>query len=158
MQYRYEKKFDTSYSTIDRTGRLGLVELMNINQDMCTEFFGSIKSDNKILREKNNAAWLYTRTKVKTGELPFWNTKTHAVTFISNISPIRIEIETDMHDDRNNLVFAAKTELCAIDFTERKLRKIGYQKIDDVLKLEKQNTYQEIEQDIQDAKQKVKKL
>lgn len=124
MKYSYSKNYDTSYSFIDRSGRLGLVELMNLNQDMITEFFGSIGSDNAILRAKNNAAWIYTRTKVKMNELPFWNTKTKAVTFVSAMSPIRLEIETDLFDENENLLFAAKTEMCAIDFVERKIRKI----------------------------------
>lgn len=124
MKYTYSKNYDTSYSFIDRSGRLGLVELMNLNQDMITEFFGSIGSDNAILRAKNNAAWIYTRTKVKMNELPFWNTKTKAVTFVSSMTPIRLEIETDLFDENENLLFAAKTEMCAIDFVERKIRKI----------------------------------
>lgn len=40
------------------------------------------------------------------------------------ISPIRLDVETDFLDEQNNLLFAAKTEMCAIDFTERKIRKI----------------------------------
>lgn len=124
MKYEYTKKFNTSYTTIDRSGKLGLVELMNLNQDMITEFFGLIGSDNKILRQQNNAAWIYTRTKVSLKELPFWNTKTHAKTFISGKSPIRLEVETNLFDENENLLFAAKTEMCAIDFVERKIRKI----------------------------------
>lgn len=124
MKYEHSKNFETSYTTIDRSGKLGLVELMNLNQDMITEFFGSIGSDNKILRQKNNAAWIYTRTKVSLKELPFWNTKTHAKTFVSNKSPIRLEVETDLFDENEKLLFAAKTEMCAIDFVERKIRKI----------------------------------
>lgn len=124
MKYEYTKSFNTSYTTIDRSGKLGLVELMNLNQDMITEFFGSIGSDNKILRQQNNAAWIYTRTKVSLKELPFWNTKTVAKTFVSNKSPIRLEVETDLFDEKENLLFAAKTEMCAIDFVERKIRKI----------------------------------
>lgn len=124
MQYTYSKNFNTSYSSIDRTGKLGLVELMSLNQEMITEFYGSVGSDNLILREKCNAAWIYTRTKVKINSLPAWNTKTKAVTFISSMSPIRMEVETDLFDEDNNLLFAAKTEMCAIDFEQRKLRKI----------------------------------
>jgi len=124
MKYEYTKSFNTSYTTIDRTGKLGVVELMNLNQDMITEFFGSVGSDNKILRQKDNAAWIYTRTKVLLKELPFWNTKTHAKTFVSAKSPIRLEVETDLFDENEKLLFAAKTEMCAIDFVERKIRKI----------------------------------
>lgn len=124
MQYTYTKNFNTSYSSIDRTGKLGLVELMSLNQEMITEFYGSVGSDNLILREKCNAAWIYTRTKVKINSLPAWNTKTKAVTFVSSMSPIRMEVETDLLDEDNNLLFAAKTEMCAIDFEQRRLRKI----------------------------------
>lgn len=58
-------------------------------------------------------------------ELPFWNTKTKAVAFVSSLSPIRLEVETDLFDENDKLLFAAKTEMCAIDFVERKIRKIS---------------------------------
>ncbi len=124
MQYIYTKNFNTSYSSIDRTGKLGLVELMSLNQEMITEFYGSVGSDNLILRDKCNAAWIYTRTKVKVNSLPAWNTKTKAISFISSMSPIRMEVETDLMDEDDNILFAAKTEMCAIDFELRRLRKI----------------------------------
>ena len=124
MKYTYTKEYNTSYSYIDRTGKLGLVELMNINQDMITEFCGSIGSDNLILREKNNAAWIYTRTKVKINSLPVWNTKTKAVAFFSALSPIRAEIEVDLLGEGGEILFAAKTEMCVIDFVNRKVVKI----------------------------------
>ena len=58
-------------------------------------------------------------------ELPFWNTKTKAVAFVSSLSPIRLEVETDLFDENDKLLFAAKTEMGAIDFVERKIRKIS---------------------------------
>lgn len=125
MFYEYKKDFDTCYTSIDRSGKLGLVESMDINQDMITEFFGSVGSDNRILRKNNNAAWIYTRTKMHIEELPFWNTKTHARTFVSAKSPIRFELETQLCDDRAKLLFVAKTEMCAIDFVQRKIKKIS---------------------------------
>lgn len=121
MIYEYKKDFNISYSTVDRSGKLGLVELMNLNQDMITEYLGSIKSDNKTLREKYSAAWIYTRTKAKLIDLPFWNTKTQAKTFLCSKSPIRIELETDIFDEKEKLLCALKTEMCAIDFEARKI-------------------------------------
>ncbi len=124
MKYTYTKNYDTPYSDVDRSGKLGLWELMNLNQDMITGFYGSVGSDNVILKAKSNSAWIYTRTKIKINELPFWNTKTKAVAYITSMSPIRMEIETDLSDEDNNLLFVAKTEMCAIDLCERKIRKI----------------------------------
>lgn len=124
MKYSYTKNYDTPYSDVDRSGKLGLWELMNLNQDMITGFYGSVGSDNVVLKAKNNSAWIYTRTKVRINQLPFWNTKTKAVAFVTSLSPIRMEIETDLFDENHNLLFVAKTEMCAIDLGERKIRKI----------------------------------
>ena len=125
MKYLYEKKIDTAYTTIDRSGRLGLVESMNINQDMITEFFGSVGSDNLVLRKKNNAAWVYTRTKLQIEQLPFWNTKTVAKSYVSSISPIRLDVDVVLNDEYKNPLFKAKTQMCAIDFEKRSLCKIS---------------------------------
>lgn len=124
MIYEYKKSFNTPYTSIDRSGKLGLVESMDLNQDMITEFYGSIGSDNKILRQNDNAAWIYTRTKMVIKELPFWNTKTEAKSYISALSPIRMSAEVQLNDESGKLLFAAKTEMCAIDFVERKIRKV----------------------------------
>lgn len=124
MKYEYKKEFNTPYSSVDRSGYLGLVESMNINQDMITEFLGYLKSDNKTLRATDNAAWVYTRTKLHSAKRAFWNTKTCAKSFVSSKSAIKLDIETDLRDDSGDVVFVAKTEMCAIDFSERKLRKI----------------------------------
>ncbi len=110
---------------IDMSGRLGLVECLDLNQDMITEFFGSVGSDNRILRKENNAAWIYTRTKFHIEDLPFWNTRTEARTFVSAKSPIRLTLETALRGEGGKILFAAKTEMCAIDFAERKIRPIG---------------------------------
>lgn len=124
MLYEYKKDFDTPYTSIDRSGKLGLVESMDLNQDMVTGFFGSIGSDNRILRRNDNAAWIYTRTKVLIRELPFWNTRTQARAFVSAMSPIRLSVEVQLTDTAARLQFAARTEMCAIDFSGRRLRKI----------------------------------
>jgi len=121
MIHEYKKEFSIAYSTVDRTGNLGLVELMNLNQDTITEFCGSLKSDNKTLRDKFNAAWIYTRIKAKIKALPFWNTKVHTKTFICSKSPVRMEVETNVYDSENNLLAALKTEMCVIDFNARKI-------------------------------------
>ena len=52
------------------------------------------------------------------------NAKTRAVTYVSSMSAIRLELATDLYDEKGNLIIAAKTEMCAIDFDLRKIRKI----------------------------------
>ncbi|GEM_PF-1492004 len=125
MNYSYTKKIDTAYTSIDRSGRLGLVESMDINQDMITEFFGSIGSDNLVLRKQNNASWVYTRTKMQIVQLPFWNTKTIAKSYVSSKSPIRLDVDTLLCDENHHILFKAKTQMCAIDFVKRNLCKIS---------------------------------
>lgn len=124
MKYTYSKDIIISYSLVDRTGKLGLFELMNLTQDMVTEFCGSLGSDNGTLKEQNNAAWVYTRAKVKINSLPFWNAKAKAVIYISSLSSIRMELETDLYDENENVFAIIKAEMCAIDLTERRVRKI----------------------------------
>ena len=124
MKYIYSKDIIISYSMVDRTGKLGLFELMNLTQDMVTEFCGSIGSDNGTLKEQNNAAWVYTRAKVKINSLPFWNAKAKAVIYISSLSSIRMELETDLFDENGSVLAIVKTEMCAIDLTERRVRKV----------------------------------
>lgn len=124
MKYIYSRDYTITYSYVDRTGRLGILEFLNINQDMITSFCGYIGSDNPTIKAKNNAAWLYTRIKVKVNELPFWNTKTKAVAFVTSKSPIRMTVETNLFNENDELLVVARTEMCVIDLELRKIRKI----------------------------------
>ncbi len=125
MNSEYKKDFSISYTDSDRKIQLSLVNAISLVQNMVTEYFEMIGSDNIVLKRENNALWVLAKTKVHFNRHPEWKEKIKGSTFTSKISPIRVETETEFTDEYNNILFYAKQETCAIDIDTRKIRKIN---------------------------------
>lgn len=64
MKIEYEREYQVNYTEVDQNLKLALVDSITLQQNMGTEYFESFKSDNVILRNQNNAAWVVSKTKV----------------------------------------------------------------------------------------------
>ena len=125
MENKYKRKFFIGYSNCDRKISLSLLDSFYLIQDMMTEYFGFLKSDNIILKRENNAIWVLTKTKVHFNNLPVWRDVVEGTVFTTNIKQIRIGTETQFKDKDNNILFYANQETCAIDLDDRKIKKIS---------------------------------
>ncbi len=125
MENKYKRKFFIGYTNCDRKISLSLLDSFYLIQDMMTEYFGFLKSDNIILKRENNALWVLTKTKVHFNNLPVWRDVVEGTVFTTNIKPIRVGTETQFKDKDNNILFYANQETCAIDLDDRKIKKIS---------------------------------
>lgn len=124
MKYKYNKELNISYSDLDNTGRLGLSNCICYVQDMITEYFESFGSDNFTLKNKNNAAWVITKTKIRFHVHPMWKEKLKAEAYCISDSAIRFETELTFGNNNQNY-FEVKQEYCAIDLLSRRARKLS---------------------------------
>lgn len=125
MENKHKRKFFIGYTNCDRKISLSLLDSFYLIQDMMTEYFGFLKSDNIILKRENNAIWVLTKTKVHFNNLPVWRDVVEGTVFTTNIKPIRVGTETQFKDKDNNILFYANQETCAIDLDDRKIKKIS---------------------------------
>lgn len=125
MENKYKRKFFIGYSNCDRKISLSLLDSFYLIQDMMTEYFGFLKSDNIILKRENNSIWVLTKTKVHFNNLPVWRDVVEGTVFTTNIKPIRVGTETQFKDKDDNILFYANQETCAIDLDNRKIKKIS---------------------------------
>lgn len=125
MENEYKRKFFIGYSDCDRKVNLSVLNSLYLIQDMMTEYFGFLKSDNIILKRENNAIWVLTKTKVHFNKYPTWRDLIEGTVFTTGIKPIRIETEAQFKDKDNNVLFYANQETCVIDLSNRKIRKIN---------------------------------
>lgn len=72
IKLEYKKDYKISYTEVDQNLKLGLVEAITFPQNMVTEYFESFKSDNIVLKNKNNAIWVVSKTKVHFNKYPNW--------------------------------------------------------------------------------------
>ena len=125
MENEYKRQFFIGYSDCDRKINLSVLNSLYLIQDMMTEYFGFLKSDNIILKKENNAIWVLTKTKVHFNKYPTWRDVIEGTVFTTGIKPIRLETETQFKDKDKNILFYANQEICVIDLTDRKIRKIN---------------------------------
>lgn len=125
MENEYKRKFFIGYSNCDRKVNLSVLNSLYLIQDMMTEYFGFLKSDNIILKSENNAIWVLAKTKVHFNKYPKWRDLIEGTVFTTGIKPIRVETEEQFKDKDNNVLFYANQETCVIDLTDRKIRKIN---------------------------------
>lgn len=125
MENEYKRKFFIGYSNCARKVNLSVLNSLYLIQDMMTEYFGFLKSDNIILKSENNAIWVLAKTKVHFNKYPKWRDLIEGTVFTTGIKPIRVETEAQFKDKDNNVLFYANQETCVIDLTDRKIRKIN---------------------------------
>ena len=123
--YNYlDYKFHIDYSKVDNTIFLSFDSIFDITQIAITEFFKTIGFDNLNMRNKYNSAWVITKTKLKINKLPFWGNDIKTKTYITNIKPVKTDIETVFYDLDGNVLIVIKDEMCVIDMELRKIRRL----------------------------------
>ncbi len=106
-------------------GNLSILGTFQIIQDAITELMGALKIDGITAKEQYNAIWVYTKTRAKFYKKALWNQEIDVSCYISLISLAKMNIDVVAKDDFGNIVFIAKTELCALDITTQRIRKIS---------------------------------
>lgn len=124
MKIEYKRKYKVNYTEVDQNLKLALVDAITLQQNMGTEYFESFKSDNVVLRNKNNAAWVVSKTKVHFNKYPNWGDIIDAISYTTKVKSIRVEMETVFKDKNEENLFCTKQEMCPIDLKTRKIRKI----------------------------------
>lgn len=125
MNTDYESKYEVSYTELGQDLELGLINSIEIVQSLVTDYFASFGSDNKTVKEKNNALWVLSKTKVHFEKFPRWRDFIYGKSYTTKVKPIRVEMESIFKDKNNQYLFGAKQEICAIDIDTRKIRKVS---------------------------------
>jgi len=129
--FRYD--FHIDYSRVDNLARLSLDSIFDFTQIAITEYFKSINFDNLTMKNKYNYAWVISKTKLKINSIPMWGENIYSKIFISNIRPVKTDIETIFYDLDGNELIVIKDEMCIISLDSRKvvkLSEIGFDKIE----------------------------
>ncbi|MBR1540233.1 MAG: hypothetical protein IJ629_03565 [Clostridia bacterium] len=138
MKYDYIKEFTLHYSEIDSSAHFSLVSCLNYIQNMSTEYFATMKTDNFTLSTQNNAVWVITKTKVKFIKIPVWKDEIKVRIYSVKISAIRYNVEISFENADGEIAVIAKQEYCAMDIQTRKARKISTVSFPNDLECEKE--------------------
>ncbi len=124
MKNEYKNEYKVGYTTVDSNLNLSLLGCATIIQDMVTELFEYLETDNRRIKDENNAVWVLTKLKIHFEKYPIWKQNIQATSFITNKSKIRVQNNTKVEDETGSILFVAKQESCPLDLTSRRIRKI----------------------------------
>lgn len=124
MKIKCKKEYKMDYSFLDKDLKLKVNECFNLAQNTATEYFEKFNGDNIYVREKDNAVWVVTKSKIHIYKNISWLDILTGESYTSMVKPIRVETETKFTDSNNELVFIASQQSCPLDIDTRKIRKI----------------------------------
>ena len=124
MKIKCKKEYKMDYSYLDKDLKLRVNECFNLAQNTATEYFKKFNGDNIYVREKDNAVWVVTKSKIHIYKNISWLDTLTGESYTSMVKPIRVETETKFTDSNNELVFIASQQSCPLDMDTRKIRKI----------------------------------
>ena len=123
MRYELRKDFNVTYSQIDRWLAMDMVSAVSMVQEINTEYFKSFKCDNITCKERDNALWVITKTRLHFVQAPKWGAELHCVTGTIKSVGYKTELDTAFKCGED-LSIVARQELFVIDATTREPRRI----------------------------------
>ena len=111
--YKSDRTISSAY--IDSSVRLGVAQTFLMVQDNISECFGMLKCDGVTYKERYNAFWVFTKTKVHFFRRPDWREKITAETFPISNDAFRSHVNTLLADKNGEKVAVANQEACVLD-------------------------------------------
>ena len=103
---------------------LSLIGIFQIVENMLTEMMGMQNIDGITLKNKYNAFWVFVKTKVHLVNKCAWNEQITLSSFISEISFAKLYADVEAKNSNGDVVFYSRTELCALDISSPKIRRL----------------------------------
>ena len=124
MKYEYRKDFEVTYSQVDRWLDLDPFNAILMVQQMNTQFFKTFSCDNISCKERDNALWVITKTRIHYERTPKMGDEISAVTASIKTHGYKTELDSAFTFSDGSVAFVARQELFVIDATSREPRKI----------------------------------
>lgn len=110
----FTREHIVSSAFIDSSVRLGIAQAALLVQDNLTESFAAMDCDGIVYRERHNAFWVFTKTKIRFVRRPAWRENIFASTFPVDAAGFRTHIHTIFKDSSGATLLAANQEACVL--------------------------------------------
>ena len=120
--YTSDRTISSAY--LDSSLHLGSAQAALMIQDNLTECYNMLDIDGIVYKERYNAFWVFTKTKIHFNRHPAWREKIKASTFPINNGALRAHINTVLVDSEGKEVVTANQEACVLDFERHRPMKL----------------------------------
>ncbi|MCH5154532.1 MAG: hypothetical protein J1F71_04900 [Clostridiales bacterium] len=122
---RFIKHQRVSASISDSAANLSVLGVFQVVQDAVTEMMGRLKIDGVTVRKQYNSLWAFTRNRIKFFKAIPWGDDEFTVTaFISSITRATLSVDVSVKDITGKLCAYARVEMCALDLTTMRIRRV----------------------------------
>lgn len=116
----FEQSRKISSAFIDSSVKMGIAQSVLLVQDNLTECFNMLECDGVIYREKFNAFWVFTKSRLHFFKRPGWREIVSAATFPVNNAGMKTHINTILKTDNGETLITANQEACVLDLESRR--------------------------------------
>ena len=127
----FTQERNISSAFIDSSVKMGIAQSVLMVQDNLTECFAKLGCDGIVYREKYNAFWVFTKSKLSFKRRPDWREKIEASTFPIDNAGFKAHINTILRDKNGETLITANQEACVLDLEKHrpvKLTNLNYPK------------------------------
>ena len=127
----FSQERNISSAFIDSSLKMGIAQSVLMIQDNLTECFNKLGCDGVIYREKYNAFWVFTKSRLSFVRRPDWREKIDATTFPIDNAGFKAHINTILKDKNGATLIIANQEACVLDLEKHrpvKLTNLNYPK------------------------------
>ncbi len=130
------KRQKVAASLTDFNADLSYLGAFQIMEDAVTEFMGDLKIDGLTAKREHNAVWVFSKTKMKFFKNIAWNEEYTVTCFFSQIANATINVDVAVKNGADELCVYTRTEICALDLSTGRIRKVSTVGINDTFQAE----------------------
>ena len=119
------KNQSVNASVTGADGNLSVTGTFQLIQDVITELMGLHKIDNVSVKRDYNAFWVFVKTRVKFFKSLAWNESYTVHAFVSFLSVVKMNVDVELKNAAGEAVFYSRTEMCALDISTQRIRKLS---------------------------------
>ena len=123
-------------SIADSQANLSVLGVFQVVENAVTEHFGAWQLDNVNLKRKYNAAWVFTKNRIRRLKDIPWNGEFHTESFLSSVTNAAVHVDVAIRNAARELCAYARVEMCMLDLQTGRIRKIGSLELGEVLTTE----------------------
>lgn len=127
-------------SATDSLANLSVIGIFQTVEDAVTELFGKLGIDNIIMKEKHNAIWVFTKSRIRKLKNIAWNEDFETVSFVSSVTRATINVDIAIKNTSKELCAYSRVELRALDLETGKIRKLSTMNIEEKIQTEESET------------------
>ena len=116
----FSQERNISSAFIDSSLKMGIAQTVLMIQDNLTECFNKLDCDGVIYRERYNAFWVFTKSKIHFEKRPGWRQMIDASTFPIDNAGFRTHINTVLRDKDGTVLITANQEACVLDLEKHR--------------------------------------